>query len=554
MRSGHQHLRHFVTIALCTLPLWVYGILCGSTGHDDAHINIWNAWTLLTHGEIINYNGERLEQTTSLLLDVFTALFAFITPLSLVTSGYLVNLLGAVTAIVLTYLMAQHIGLVRPWLPALLTALTPYFAYWAWSGMDTTLSAAAVISFLYATQCFVRKPTAIVSSALWLTALALAGTRPEMMVVGTAFMVIAALLLRQPSLLVFLTAFLALALWRHAYFGVWFPNPVYAKSGSPDPQQIQRGLEYFLRLFRQPVAAVGASITLLLLLASVIRFLQKQQHTLATLCLLWVLIYGGFIITSGGDWMKEGRFWVPLIAPLWLTLCANFPAGKSSLLVRFALPALLMIYTPTFINTYSLGTPIWQFRTQQKIANTDASFFEIANREHLRDWPALRAIQKQIRQINPSPKQPLVLMSKQMGMVNYHLFTEFGNRLRVWDMAGLVDNSLRNCAVMAQDGFDKQGLRINYRKFFERLPQAQQDCGLRAPDIIYDIYGWGETTPLPDFLREQGYAIILNQTGRVDMKPGINITAHEVVAIRQALLTEPKPATIHINFNQLLTR
>ncbi|MCC7516546.1 MAG: hypothetical protein IT470_04310 [Pseudomonadales bacterium] len=420
--------------------------------------------------------------------------------------------------------------------------------------METSLAACCALWFLLCLHRQLNADNGASRLLLIVSAVLLALVRPEMPVVGIALLLCVSLWQRKPQLLIYSLALTLIPLWRLGYFGSFFPNPVYAKSGSPDLQQIQRGLEYFLRLFRQPVAAVGVSITLLLLLASVIRFLQKQQHTLATLCLLWVLIYGGFIITSGGDWMKEGRFWVPLIAPLWLTLCANFPAGKASLLVRFALPALLMIYTPTFINTYSLGTPIWQFRAQQKIANTDASFFEIANREHLRDWPALRAIQKQIRQIDPSPKQPLVLMSKQMGMVNYHLFTEFGNRLRVWDMAGLVDNSLRNCAVMAQDGFDKQGLRINYRKFFERLPQAQQDCGLRAPDIIYDIYGWGETTPLPDFLREQGYAIILNQTGRMDMKPGINITAHEVVAIRQALLTEPKPATVHINFNQLLTR
>jgi hypothetical protein len=116
-------------------------------------------------------------------------------------------------------------------------------------------------------------------------------------------------------------------------------------------------------------------------------------------------------------------------------------------------------------------------------------------------------------------------------------------------MAGLVDNTLRDCAVMTQDGFDKQGLRINYRKFFDRLPSAGKACGMHAPDIIYDIYGWGETTPLPDFLREQGYRIVFNQTGRVDVKPGIDITAQEMIAVRQELLQGLDIQDINTVFN-----
>lgn len=138
-----------------------------------------------------------------------------------------------------------------------------------------------------------------------------------------------------------------------------------------------------------------------------------------------------------------------------------------------------------------------------------------------------------------------------MGMVNYHIAGEFYGKVKIRDMAGLVENTLRDCAVMAQDGFDKQGLRINYRKYFERLPQAQRECGLQAPDIIYDIYGWGETVPLPVFLESQGYTIILNQTGRIATKPGIDITAQEVVAVRSALLPTT-PGTETVDFNQLL--
>lgn len=555
MRFDSRFTHHTIALAACTLPLWIYGVLCGSTGHDDSHITFWQAHTLLEHGQLLNYNGERIEQSSSLLAILLTAMLALITPLSIVSSGYLINLLGAVIVIALTYFAAQRIGYSRPWLPALLTALTPYFAYWAWSGMETTLAAATVLIFLFLAHRFLQTPHLTTGFFHWLSAAALASVRPEMIAVGALLLIICAVLFRRPTLLLFLTAFLALALWRYSYFGLWFPNPVYAKSGTPDIEQLQRGVQYFLRLFRHPLSAIGITTTLLLFSASCIKhFQQRNNNSLPFLCCLWILLYGGFVITSGGDWMKEGRFWVPLIPPLWLAICTAFSEGKAVLLIRYGLPVLLITYTPFFIARYSLGTPLWQHTAQKNIAGDGASFFEMANREHLRDWLALRAAQQQIRQLDPSPEQPLVLMSKQMGMVNYHLFTEFGSRLRVWDMAGLVDNTLRDCTVMAQDGFDKQGLRINYRKFFERLPQAERECGLRAPDIIYDIYGWGETTPLPDFLRTQGYSIIFNQTGRVNIELGIDITAQETVAVKTALLQNKDTPTITVNFNQALTQ
>lgn len=555
MRLG-IHLTHPLTaIVLCTMPLWIYGILCGSTGHDDSHITFWQAHTLLAEGQLLNYNGERLEQSSSLLAIVLTALLSLLTPLSIVNSGYLINLLSALSVIALVYFLSRRAGAAQPWLPALLTALTPYFAYWAWSGMESTLAAGAALLFIFSAYTFLLTPTLKTSAVFWLITLMLASVRPEMIVIGSAFFMMAALFLQRPSLLFFLTAFLALALWRYSYFGLWFPNPVYAKSGAPDTAQLQRGVEYFLRLYRHPLSIIGVSMTLLLLgMSYITHFQQRKKNALPFLCSLWVLLYGSFVITSGGDWMKEGRFWVPLIPPLWLAIYTAFPIGKTAQLIRYGLPVLLIAYTPFFIDRYSLGTPTWQHAAPKKIASDHASFFEIANREHLRDWLALRVLQQQIREINPSPEQPLTLMSKQMGMVNYHLFTEFGNRLRVWDMAGLVDNTLRDCTVMAQDGFDKQGLRINYRKFFERLPQAERECGLRAPDIIYDIYGWGETTPLPDFLRMQGYTIVFNQTGRVNMALGIDITAQETVAVKTALLKNKNTPTLSINFNQALAQ
>jgi hypothetical protein len=545
--------RPALLFAMCMLPLCLYGALCGSTGHDDSHITFWQANALLEYGELLNYNGERIEQSSSLLMTLLTAFTAFITRLSVVDSGYLLNLCGALLTLLLVWCLSVRACIPKPWLPVLLTAVTPFFPYWAWSGMETTLAAACVMLFITTLLKWQDASNTTSSIGLIFSALALAAVRPEMVLLGPLFLVLVAVFLRRPVLILFILPFALLSLWRYQYFGHWFPNPVYAKSGSVDVQQLQSGWQYFLRLFRHPVAATGVTITLLAFVYSSLICIQTRlQNRALLLCCLWVMLYAGFVVASGGDWMKEGRFWVPLIAPLWLAICIAMPSGKLSWLPQYLLPLLLVIYTPFFIERYNLGTPLWRHAQQKTMTGSDASFFETANREHLRDWPALRALQKTFSILNPSNEKPLTLMSKQMGMVNFHLAHDFYGKFRVWDMAGLVDNTLRNCAEMAQDGFDKQGLRINYRKFFERLPEAEKTCGLRAPDIIYDIYGWGETTPLPDFLRSQGYRIIFNQSGRVNVKPGIDITAQEMIAVREVLLTGLNIQDEFVDFDQLI--
>ncbi len=554
MRTTLLHPHALPAFMLCTLPLLLYGVLCGSTGHDDSHISFWQAQTLLDHGQLLNYNGERIEQSSSLLLVLLTALTATVTQVSVVDCGYLLNLGAALLCLWLVWRLALQTQLPRPWLPVLLISLTPYFSYWAYSGMESTLAAACVMLMITAIPQWLQHGSPMRSALLFLSALALAAVRPEMVIVGPLFLFFAAMLLRRPALIVFALAFLLISLWRHYYFGVWFPNPVYAKSSDPGVAQLLIGWQYFLRLFRQPLNAAVTLCALMLFLLSSFQLRKIFTQPLLLLCGLWVLLYTGFVLGSGGDWMKEGRFWVPLLAPFWLYLCTMFANGKPDIALRYGIVALLVAYTPVFIRTYNFGTPLWSHGQQRHISGADASFFEMASREHLRDWPALRALQNLLRHTPQDDARRLTLLSKQMGMVNFHLQREFSNRLRVLDMAGLTDNTLRKCEVMAQDGYDRQGMRINYRKFFDRLPQAEKDCGLQAPDIIYDIYGWGETTPLPDYLAGLGYTIVFKQTGRVNMQPGMDITAQEMIAVRSTLLAQRSVAIQTLDFNQALTQ
>lgn len=540
-------------IVLGVLPVLAFGLLGGSTGHDDSHITFWQAHSLLVDGELLNYNGERLEQSSSLLLVLLTA-FAGWLGLPLVTSGYLINLAAALACIVLTGKLADRYGCSRAWVPAVLTGLTPCFAYWAWSGMETSLAALLVVAVIACLCQWQRQPSA---GSAFMSLLALTGlgaVRPEMVLLVPVYLALLALAWRRPALLLFALPCALLVLWRFQYFGQWFPNPVYAKGNDPGLAQWLRGWEYTLRLFRHPTGALATGAALLLTLASCRVAWRGRQlpGPLATASGLWVLLYTGFVLASGGDWMKEARFWVPLVAPFWLYLSLQLDGGSPwGRQWPQAMMVTLLLSMPFFILQFNMGLPAWTIRQQLAIAGPEASIFERANREHLRDWPALAVLQRTVRQLQAGRTEPLTLMSKQMGMVNFHLLRQQPGAIRVLDMAGLVDNTLRGCPVFARDGFDAQGLRLNYRKFFERLPEAQRDCAIRAPDIIYDIYGWGETIPLPDYLATQGYTVIFQQTGRVDASPGRNITAQQLIAVRQTLLDSLPPLEpVRVDFSE----
>ncbi len=562
----HPGLRLVLGYLLC-LPLAVVFYQVGSAGHDDSHITFWQAWTLNHHGALLNYNGERVEQSSSLLQVLLSAALARLSGLDEASSGYLLSLAAAIVTILLVYRIALRSAMESPWMPALLTSSSIYFSYWACSGMETALAALCVVLFIDRCMLLLEEKT----TAHWISAMIcgclIATVRPEMILVGSAWLCCMAWCYPRDRRYLFtlLAPFLLVVLWRYSYFGQWFPNPVYAKTRGINAgallEQWGSGFDYFLRLGREPSSlALSALFTGAILWCARNIWLSRRRppiesHTTNTMqpWLLWLALYAGFIIGSGGDWMKEGRFWVPLIAPAALVTSTTIQLchrpGRFALISVFLL--LQLIYTKNFLDRFNYGMTMQQ-QTQWKKVFPYASFFERSNREHLRDLPAIAELERWIPLLSKQEQRPITLMSKQMGLVNYTLGTQFFGKFSVMDMAGLVENSLRRCPVLAQDGFEKQGMRLNYRKFFERLPTASSRCQIKAPDIIYDIYGWGETTPLPDYLQTQGYRIVFQQIGRVNMLPGSDVTAQEMIAIKQDLLQNSVIKTEWLDFDRLL--
>lgn len=171
-----------IQVLLWLMAIAVGFMVYGATGHDDPHINFWLAHTLLERGELLNYNGERVDQGTNLLQVFIMALFHRLLLLDLVTCGYLVDVVACLLCCaLLTYLARKLCPIVAMW-PALLALSCTAFMVWIFGGMGAVLAALCLLLCFAAWWRFIASSSLNFSHCgmLVLTAVVTVLVRPEM--------------------------------------------------------------------------------------------------------------------------------------------------------------------------------------------------------------------------------------------------------------------------------------------------------------------------------------------------------------------------------------
>jgi hypothetical protein len=519
--------RQLALSTFCALWLAIGFFIYGSTGHDDSHINFWNVHTLLTQGELVNYNGERVEQTTSLLQDFITAALVIITRANIVTLGYLVDIAAALGCCWLSTVLARQLA------PALANWASPLilssasFLLWSFGGMGAPLTALCLLAGIF---CWWRWLT--FGTHFWqilCITIALVLVRPEMPVVITA--ITASLIAvfffnreqRQRAWILFAittSAAAALFVWQQWYFDSWLPMPAIAKQGGALIARLQRGTYYILFSgILNPVTSFSLLLSLPVFLLLGVRWWKKSLNTADYLILILLcsfLVYMGFIWTSGGDWMQAARFFVPIIPPATLIFLSALQAiplrGTAQAIAALTILAQCALQYPTVAKT-SHGIPLWvQTRIQPQHVQR-YNIFEQRNQEHVRDMAVIDHLADIIPPLQKQLKRPLVLMSGQAGMVFYYTAQQFYGKVIFRDLRGLVESSLTLCPTLRHLPRSPQGLAWSYQDFFEQLPTLQQACNISAPDIIYDLNDM--TQKLAKTLDPFGYTLIHRETGFV---------------------------------------
>lgn len=534
-------------------------LLFPSAGRDDVYISYWAAHTLSVFGEIVNYNGDRIEQSSSLLHVLILAFLHTVSGIRLPVLGLGVSVTAGLATIWLSGRLALRLGLGAGSTAVLVATAVPLL-YWSFAKLEASLVAVAVLMLLIA----VLNAGALASRKRFVAACAAIAVyqllRPEAFIVTTLFLLLLASVdFRQGRsvrtglqlALVSVLFFIILTAWRYWYFGSLFPLPVEAKVDLSVPGGLLSGHVYFLKALLDYPMFLPLSLPLLIILFRArVAKLDRRVTTVA----LFISVYLLFIYLSGGDWMEGGRFFVPLVAPmivLAIHCYRNWPgsnwllAGGLSLNLGFVL---------LFAWRGSSTLPLFDYRAPvpDGAMQEDYLAIEKMNRTHYRDLRFLDGFKDIVRKVGEVREQPLIL-SRQAGMVPYYVFMDFYGKARFTDFLSLTTREFLNCDLTRQKDRGRHGMWINYRYYFKALWALQKQCGMQMPDIIFDI-----DNPNLDRVRlveAYNYQVVFLQTGQVPqhgLLKGKKVEYTQFAAVRKDLLQEVQIIPRHYDFEKNL--
>ncbi len=531
------------------------------TGRDDSYITYWPAYTLSHFGEILNYNGNRLEQSSSLLLVLLLAVIAWITKIKIAFIGIFLSVLFAVLSIFSMRSLASRLD--RQVMPysLFLTATSVYFVYWSFSGMESTLAAFSIIVFIIAYYDYANKGTARPSIVVFAAPVPYLMVRPEGMFVLLFFL--SALLAvtvfksrkqvhyneqaRKLSFLILTVVSISaiLLLSRYYYFGSLFPQPVSAKT-SLGYYSIGKGIDYIRSSFSSPDTLLFGILVLSSIVLAIRDFIVKDgydKHVYIRFSLsVFILVFLSFLVTSGGDWMEGGRLVVPVlpIAAMMVTDLMGriyylwkkpfFYAG-----IIFVV-ALQLWGVVSFANTESTGRPLWTVGLSGSyFKESDFSVLEKVNLVHLRDIPLTLQMDKVITMLKGKYDKKINIMSAQMGMVPYYISMKHYGKIMLMDRMSLADDLFMKCSLTSDIRRRRTGVDLRYSYFFQEMKYLKAECDMPIPDIIFDI-GREHTK----HVKKNGYTIAYRQVGSVKAHSGRafkgKINDNQFIAVRDELM------------------
>ena len=537
-----------------------------SAGRDDAYITYWAAHTLREFGEIANLNGVHLEQSTSLLHVLVLGALSLVTTFPVPAIGPPTSLLFGVLTVIYTFEFARlFVGRWYSMGAAMIVATAAPFVYWTTGGLESTMTALAVIALLYHLTRYLERPgTGRPPAAMWVTMGAFLLARPESIFVIGSVLVGMFVILRLRSIsvaddrlesyaltirkllwaaltsAVLMTAIFAVKM---AYFGDWLPQPVAAKLGGDSLLSgVGEGVEYVITALLPPPLSLLPFFSI----AGVVYFARKlaldePEFNGGLLLSLYTLAYIVFILLVGGDWMEGSRFIVPVMPALAVLAVVIIPHIKLRDLQVYAIGGIIAFHivgAVWFAKFGSISTPLWDVSRveQMDLPIERYSWFARPNRTHLRDMPVVEELSSVIEQLQPSVDGKLTIMSGQAGFVPFHALGPLYNQIEFIDRRGVTTPHFTECEVTNEVERDSTGLLRVLPTFFAYAEDIEKQCSVESPHIIFEL-DLPELT-IENIVRRNGYVIVYRQTGKIQTSKtlqGIEVLAHEFIAVREDL-------------------
>jgi hypothetical protein len=307
---------------------------------------------------------------------------------------------------------------------------------------------------------------------------------------------------------------LILAAFRLVYFGSLFPQPVLAKSRL-SLATVNAGVSYLLgHPHFWPLLILGILGSLRVLVdavpgphgSSVKAGLQELVVPLFAVALV------AFVVLSGGDWMEQGRFLVPLVPFLALMTPAGLRTVPTGSLAKGVLALLVAANVWGIVSAHGRvpSLALWEAPASNLPAAASERYhwLERRNKVQARDFGTLHYLTDLVSgQIDRYGS--VTLLTHQGGFVPYELSSQFFRRIRILEPNGLIDPTFLVCPFTKERyvgtpyGRSLPGRPVA-SLMGEILDLAIPACGIPWPDVAY---GLGEPPPTP-LLAKRGYTVI----------------------------------------------
>ncbi len=369
---------------LLAAPVGVFLYLCWDFFflQDDAFITLRFADNFLSgHGLVWNY-GLRVEGYTNFLWLLLLIFFKQIGVGYFFTLSFLSPLLSVVTLLV-TFVLSRRVfskelSAAMAFSLALVVTITLAtnisFVYWTVAGLETPLFTLLTLLAFYSYHKQSRALAPILTLAIL--------TRPEGLLLALFFPLFGWLESRRIPKQELMLLGLALIpiipflIFKLTYFGDIAPNPFYAKTVW-DWEQVRAGLDYFSE-FQLHYGFIG-----MLFIIPAFAY-RKSPRTIKALS-LFSLLYALYIILVGGDVLKVGRFFLPLLAPLYISFAyavSRYLRNHYALAIVFALQISLQLFMPWSSAQVALGHERGLYNQTRELINqlrkSDRTNFSLA--------------------------------------------------------------------------------------------------------------------------------------------------------------------------------
>jgi len=310
---------------LCAIVVFIFNSLyyCQRTC-DDAFISFRYAQNMAVGKGLVYNEGERVEGYSNLSWVLLLAAFIKlgINPTAVSKVMGVISGLGVMFALVFLCKKLKYAEF--PFISIGLLGANSFFASWAVSGMETVFFTLLLISAVVLVLYEIDLPASPPYSSFLLLLASL--TRPEgVLYIGAFIFMFYRLGIQRQYvkrwLVMFIFPYAASVLLRFAYYGHWLPNTYNAKIAFRT-FLFPRGLFLYMANFLNIYEPNNSSFYLLIVSGFVLFIIfhrPKDFIILSVLC-VWCI----FCILTGGDWMPNYRFIVPVLPFIFISAECGF--------------------------------------------------------------------------------------------------------------------------------------------------------------------------------------------------------------------------------------